>query len=168
LIVDGDFGLSTLNKKSPDPSMTLTDEQRKSISEWIEQDASLSEIQQRLKDEFQISLTYLEARLLADDLKLRLKDHEREPEPVAAPADAENSTPAAPPGTVSVSIDQITRPGSMISGKVTFSDGERAEWHLDQMGRLGLNPGTPGYRPSQQDVMDFQPELEKLARSQGL
>jgi hypothetical protein len=35
------------------------------------------------------------------------------------------------------------------------------------MGRLGLNPSTAGYRPSKQDVMDFQVELEKLARSQG-
>ena len=55
----------------------------------------------------------------------------------------------------------------MVSGRATFSDGQNAEWYLDQTGRLGLNPSTPGYRPSQQDVMDFQVELEKLARSQG-
>jgi hypothetical protein len=65
-------------------------------------------------------------------------------------------------------MDQITRPGSMVSGRVIFSDGQKAEWYLDQTGRLGLNPTTPGYRPSQQDVMDFQTELEKLARSRGL
>jgi hypothetical protein len=56
----------------------------------------------------------------------------------------------------------------MVSGRTTFSDGQTAEWYLDQTGRLGLNPSTPGYRPSQQDVMDFQMELEKLARNQGL
>jgi hypothetical protein len=67
-----------------------------------------------------------------------------------------------------VTIDQITRPGAMVSGRTTFSDGQTAEWYLDQTGRLGLNPSTPGYRPSQQDVMDFQMELEKLARNQGL
>ena len=66
-----------------------------------------------------------------------------------------------------MTIDQITRPGAMVSGRATFSDGQSAEWSLDQTGRLGLNPSTPGYRPSQQDVMDFQAELEKLARSQG-
>ncbi|HEU4679399.1 MAG TPA: hypothetical protein VFS35_07755, partial [Terrimicrobiaceae bacterium] len=84
------------------------------------------------------------------------------------PLPAQEKTPAAISGKVSVTIDQITRPGAMISGRATFSDGQKAEWYLDQTGRLGLNPSTPGYRPSQQDVMDFQVELEKLARSQGL
>src|ERR1700752_4892285 len=146
--------------------MILTDDQKASISKWIEGAASLSEIQKRLKEEFQISLTYLETRLLADDLKLALKEPERPVEPPALPA--QEKTPAAAAGKVSVTIDQITRPGAMISGRATFSDGQKAEWYLDQTGRLGLNPSTPGYRPSQQDVMDFQVELEKLARSQGL
>lgn len=144
--------------------MTLTDEQRAAISQWIEAGASLSEIQKRLKEEFQISLTYLEARLLADDLKLAPKDPER---PVEPPVPAAAEVPP-PTGKVTVTIDQITRPGAMISGRATFSDGEKAEWYLDQTGRLGLNASTPGYRPTQQDVADFQMELEKLARSQGL
>lgn len=148
--------------------MTLSDEQKSAISQWIEGGASLSEIQKRLKEEFQISLTYLETRLLADDLKLAFK----EPEPGPAvdqplpPPDPE--VPAEAPGKVHVTIDQITRPGSVISGRVTFSDGEKAEWYLDQMGRLGLNASTPGYRPSQDDVMSFQMELEKAARGSGL
>jgi hypothetical protein len=145
--------------------MMLTDEQKAAISKWIEGGASLSEIQKRLKEEFQISLTYLETRLLADDLKLALKEPER---PVDPPPLPPPEKPAATPGKVSVTIDQITRPGAMVSGRATFSDGQAAEWYLDQTGRLGLNPSTPGYRPSQQDVMDFQVELEKLARSQGL
>ena len=60
--------------------MTLTDEQKDAISKWIEAGASLSEIQKRLKEVFQISLTYLDARLLADDLKLKIKEAERPPE----------------------------------------------------------------------------------------
>lgn len=143
--------------------MTLTDDQRAAITKWIGAGANLSEIQRRLKEEFGIALTYLEARLLADDLQLSLKEPERSPDPVLPAAE-----PAAAPGAVSVAIDQITRPGALISGRVTFSDGEKAEWHLDQMGRLGLNPSTPGYRPSQGDVASFQQELERAARSQGL
>ena len=146
--------------------MSLTDDQKAAISKWIEDGANLSEIQKRLKEEFHISLTYLETRLLADDLKLALKEPERPIEPPPLPA--QEKTSAATAGKVSVTIDQITRPGAMISGRATFSDGQKAEWYLDQTGRLGLNPSTPGYRPSQQDVMDFQIELEKLARSQGL
>ena len=145
--------------------MSLTEDQRASISKWIEEGASLSDIQKRLKEEFQLSLTYLETRLLADDLKLRLKEPERPIEPLPLPTP--DKAASAPGGKVSVTIDQITRPGAMVSGRTTFSDGQSAEWHLDQTGRLGLNPSTPGYRPSQQDVMDFQIELEKLARSQG-
>ena len=144
--------------------MTLTDDQRAAISQWIEGGANLSDIQKRLKEEFQISITYLEARLLADDMKLAPKDPDR---PVDPPVPAASDIPA-PAGKVTVTIDQITRPGAMISGRVTFSDGEKAEWYLDQTGRLGLNATTPGYRPSQQDVADFQIELEKLARGQGL
>ncbi|MFZ0709345.1 MAG: hypothetical protein WAM53_04845 [Terrimicrobiaceae bacterium] len=146
--------------------MILTDDQKAAISKWIEEGANLSEIQKRLKEEFQISLTYLDTRLLADDLKLSIKEPERPPDPKPLPP-PEPETPA-PSGKVSVAIDQITRPGAMVSGRVTFSDGQKSEWYLDQTGRLGLNPSTPGYRPSQQDVMDFQVELEKLARSQGL
>ena len=147
--------------------MILTDDQKAAISKWIEAGASLPEIQKRLKEEFQISLTYLETRLLADDLKLALKEPERPAEPPPLPS-PEPEKAAAAAGKVSVTIDQITRPGAMVSGRATFSDGQTAEWYLDQTGRLGLNPSTPGYRPSQQDVMDFQVELEKLARSQGL
>jgi hypothetical protein len=146
--------------------MSLTDDQKAAISKWIEQGASLSDIQKRLKEEFQISLTYLETRLLADDLKLSLKEPERPIEPPSLPTPEKVPPPAT--GKVSVTIDQITRPGAMVSGRTTFSDGQTAEWYLDQTGRLGLNPSTPGYRPSQQDVMDFQIELEKLARNQGL
>jgi hypothetical protein len=145
--------------------MSLTDEQKAIIAKWIEAGASLSEIQERLKEEFQISLTYLETRLLADDLKLAIREPERQAEPATlASAEAEEQ---ASSGKVSVTLDQITRAGAMISGRVTFSDGQKAEWYLDQMGRLGLNPTTAGYRPNKQDIMDFQIELEKLARSQG-
>ena len=146
--------------------MTLTDEQKDAISKWIEAGASLSEIQKRLKEVFQISLTYLDARLLADDLKLKIKEAERPSERDSLSSPEPEKTATA--GSVSVTMDQITRPGSMVSGRVIFSDGQKAEWYLDQTGRLGLNPTTPGYRPSQQDVMDFQTELEKLARSRGL
>jgi hypothetical protein len=144
--------------------MTLTDEQKATVLQWIAQGAGPSDLQKRLKEEFQISLTYLETRLLADDLKLSFVEPEVPAEPVPAP-EPEKPIPA---GKVSVTIDQITRPGAMISGRATFTDGETAGWYLDQTGRLGLDPTTPGYRPSQQDVMDFQVELEKLARSQGL
>ena len=145
--------------------MTLTDEQKATVLQWIADGAGPSDLQKRLKEEFQISLTYLETRLLADDLRAKFVEPEVPVEPATPEPEPEKPIPT---GKVSVTIDQITRPGTMISGRTTFSDGETAGWYLDQTGRLGLDPSTPGYRPSQQDVMDFQVELEKMARSQGL
>jgi hypothetical protein len=47
-----------------------------------------------------------------------------------------------------------------VSGKVTFSDGNRADWHFDQTGRLGLAPQQTGYRPTTADLQQFQAALE--------
>ncbi len=146
--------------------MTLTDEQRAAIASWIEAGANLSEIQKRLKEELGISLTYFETRLLADDLKLQIKEVERPADP--APVLDASAAPESAPGKVTVTIDQLTRPGAMVSGRVVFSDGEKGEWFLDQTGRLGLNPDLPGYKPAQADIAAFQSELEKAARAQGL
>jgi hypothetical protein len=63
-------------------------------------------------------------------------------------------------GSVQVTVDTIARPGTMISGGVVFSDGQKATWYLDQMGRLGLASDQKGYRPSQDDLMDFQSALQ--------
>ncbi len=159
--------------------MNLSDEQKSAVAGWLEAGANLSDVQKRLREEFRISLTYLEARFLVDDLKLIPKDPEPEPEPIeeAAPPGPEGEPPLSddeleplPPaggGSVDVTIDQIMKPGTMISGRVTFTDGEKAEWYLDQTGRLGLNPTTLGYRPSEKDVLAFQVELQRLARTQG-
>ena len=62
-------------------------------------------------------------------------------------------------------MDQIARPGAIVSGKVTFSDGQSADWYLDQTGRLGVVPKQQGYKPSAADVQQFQVALQnELAR----
>jgi hypothetical protein len=153
--------------------MTLTDEQKAAVKNWLEAGAGLPEVQKRLREDFQVSLTYLDTRLLVDDLKVQLKDPEPEPkpeEPAEPEPPLEQTAPSPLPeagGKVNVTIDQLQKPGMMISGKVTFSDGEKAEWYLDQAGRLGLNPDKAGYRPAETDVLAFQVELQRLARSQG-
>ena len=74
-----------------------------------------------------------------------------------------------PPGMqLAVTMDTLTLPGALVSGKVTFSDGETAIWMLDQTGRPGLDPDTPGYRPSQDDIMEFQIQLRALIQKSGL
>jgi hypothetical protein len=159
--------------------MNLTDEQRQRVTAWILQGAKISEVQNRLASEFGVKLTYMEARFLVDDLKLTPKDPEP-PKVVAPPVAPPAAEPAkltaekdpAPAGTlpasgVSVSVDQITKPGAMISGKVTFSDGQIAEWYLDQTGRLGVVPKQAGYKPSATDVQDFQLALQQEVAKLG-
>ena len=154
--------------------MNLDEAQRNKVAAWIADGAKLSDIQTRLASELGLKFTYMEVRLLVDDLKLTPKDPE--PPKVVAPA-ADPAKPAdtktvlpsaeAPPvtGKVSVSLDQLTRPGAIASGKVTFSDSQTADWYLDQTGRLGVVPKQQGYKPSAVDVQQFQTALQgELAR----
>jgi hypothetical protein len=154
--------------------MNLDESQRQKVAAWIADGAKLAEIQTRLMSEFNLKLTYMEVRFLVDDLKLTPKD----PEPpkvvapvaeAAKPAETKSAPPPAgppgKPGGVSVTVDQLARPGAIVSGKVAFSDGQQAEWYLDQTGRLGVVPKQQGYKPTAADVQQFQAALQsEMAR----
>lgn len=172
----------------------LSPEQLSQVESWAAEGASLHQVQDRLKSEFGIALTYLDARMLMADVGVRLKDKPREPNPVTTPAapaaapvgdgqelaeeeygaedadefgsqPADAAAPAA--GQLQMSTDQIAIPGALISGKVTFSDGTAGSWFLDQMGRLGLN-GTPqGYQPPKADIPLFQQNLDLFLQRAG-
>jgi hypothetical protein len=149
--------------------MNLNEEQKKQVSGWIAEGLKLSDIQKRLEKEFGLRLTYLESRLLIDELKLTPKDPEAPPskELNLPPQAAKGKEAPAAPGGVSVKVDSVTRPGAVVSGKVTFSDGNSADWYLDQMGRLGLVPGQQGYRPSPADLESFQEQLQRELQAFG-
>jgi hypothetical protein len=68
---------------------------------------------------------------------------------------------------VKVEIDRLVRPGSMVSGSITFSDGVSGKWAMDQYGRLMLDMSRKGYQPSAADVQAFQRELTRLLQRQG-
>ena len=68
---------------------------------------------------------------------------------------------------MSVQVDQLARPGAVVSGKVKFTDGNMAEWYFDQMGRLGLVPQKPGYRPPASDLQQFQSLLDSELNKMG-
>jgi len=119
------------------------------------------DLQRRVKEEFGISLTYMDTRLLVLDLRISLVEAA-----VEEPKLEEKPAPT-PTGKVSVTMDTLALPGALVSGKVEFSDGETAIWMLDQSGRPGLDPDTAGYRPSQPDIMEFQKQLRSLLESSG-
>jgi hypothetical protein len=70
-------------------------------------------------------------------------------------------------GSVKVDLDRVVRPGAIVSGSVTFSDGVSAKWAMDQYGRLMLDAGKNGYQPSAADVQAFQHTLSRQLQRHG-
>jgi len=155
--------------------MNLSHEQKQIIAQHLADGKSIADIQRLITSEFGVSMTFMETRFLLDDLNLDLKEEEPKPEPDdAVTAVAASSDISAPEeaslgnGSLSLDIDKIVRPGSAISGTVTFSDGVAAKWHVDQMGRLGLDPDQEGYQPSESDIQAFQTELQAKMQAPGI
>jgi hypothetical protein len=154
--------------------MQLNDEQKTKVAQWIADGMKLSDIQSRMGTEFDIRMTYMEARMLVDDLKLLPKDPEEPPKPAAEDPEKSVTQEEAPSetapaaGRVTVSTDTLARPGALVSGKVTFSDGQQAVWYLDQFsGQLGMVPPFPGFKPPQEEVRQFQLLLDRELSRQG-
>ena len=160
--------------------MQLDDAQKDAVRKWATEGCGLTEIQKRLDSEFKLSVTFLELRFLVLDLGLKIKESEKAPagkidiggaktvKTNAAAQETRQDAENAGNGNVSVALDRVVKPGAVISGTVRFSDGVSAYWMLDQLGRLALEADTPGYRPSQEDVQEFQIELRNLLQNRGI
>ena len=150
-------------------------DQKREISGWVADGMGLSDIQRKINTDFGIVMTYMDVRFLVDDLNLTLVDEEEEvkPEDPEAGTDVKDDlNPDSPldgePGGVSIELDTVNPPGAMASGSVVFSDGQSKKWTLDQFGRLGLTGGDDGYKPSDEDVMEFQKQLDASLRGRGI
>lgn len=171
--------------------LELNDAQKEAVKKWVAEGASLSDVQNRLIKEFGLRPTFIDVRLLVLDLGATVQ--ERKPpvkdlkdslaKPAPAPGDEDEDAPLpgeeeepAPPlpepppaggGSVKVEVDRLIKPGALVSGTVVFSDGVKAQWSLDQTGRLGLGGTKPGYRPSPSDIQQFQAALQRELARQG-
>jgi hypothetical protein len=97
-------------------------------------------------------------------------DDDEDDLPAGDPAEsAPEDFPAPPagPGGVVLDLDRIVRPGAVVSGNVTFSDGVAGKWALDQHGRLMLETPQKGYQPSPADVQSFQRQLQTQLQRHG-
>ena len=157
--------------------MNLTDQQKETVKKWVAEGKGVSEIQRLLSSEFGIDMMYIDVRFLIDDIGAQIPssgenaaDSAQEASPVDAEGpqsgsagenEAQVENPGESSGGVRVSVSPIQRPGAVMSGDVVFSDGGMAEWVLDNSGRLGLNPSTPGYTPPQSDLPEFQQKLRE-------
>ncbi len=164
--------------------MQLNDEQKTLVAQWVKEGCGLSEIQRRMTEQFKFSLTYMDVRFLIIELGLDIQDKRKSPaasqtissdstsaDSPAVPeaGDIPGLTPEAPQGVgaVSVEVDRLTLPGSLVSGTVVFSDGVKATWSLDQAGRLALGAKDKAYRPSAQDVQEFQMAIARELQKRG-
>lgn len=153
---------------------TLTEEQLDLVRAWAAQGVDLNGIQKRLASECGLHLTYMDVRFLLLDYGIEIA---QPAEPAAAPAaaeaeaadagDAATAAEAELPGGkaaggVSVTIDELQLPGTLISGKVSFPSGGQGAWFIDQAGRLGWSDLSG--QPTQYEMQDFQTQLMQLLR----
>lgn len=155
------------------------------IAQKVPEGYSISRIQDLLKEQG-VHITFMELRLLASEMEEQVwKQNEKEekpapepeiaapaeeelpgttdeavPSPAPVPAEEKTDAPAAPRGKTTVELSKIARPGTAASGSVKFGSGVTAEWLIDQFGRLSLD--NPSGKPDQQDIKEFQMELQKL------
>lgn len=148
------------------------------IKSWAAQGDQLADIQKRMEEELKFRLTYMDTRFLILDLGIELQSEVEEVAEEADAADVEGESdvpadelteddleilpPPAQGGPVRITVDEIARPGVMVSGRVIFPDGQGGGWYVDEMGRLGIDPDTEGYRPSEPDLITFQKELQSV------
>ena len=153
----------------------LSKEQVGMIKSWVAEGAQMADVQKRLKDDFGFNVTYMDTRFLSLDLELDFHVEEEtggdddgapsgdaEPQLPQEEAALDPSQPLGGVGGVSATLDQVARPGSMVSGTVTFSDGMKGRWLIDEMGRPSIDPDQPGYQPSEADLVSFQEKLKGL------
>ena len=152
--------------------MELTDAQKTAVTQWIREGHSLADVQRLLREDFEISMTYMDVRFLVDDMDVAVVEVEEEAaeaSPETEPVETEVvEMPDEGSGSVTVDVDAIMRPGSLVSGTVQFSDGIRLGWQLGATGQLELIPGDdPEYRPSAEDARSFRSQLEEVLRKKG-
>ncbi len=157
------------------------DEVKKIVYESLQKGVSLPEIQKILHDKGEI-ITFLDLRLMASELEnvdWKNLAGEKEKEKAAADAAAKKKEEKAArkdedaggeedvisgdkgewTGGTKIEISKLARHGVALSGSATFASGVKADWFVDQMGRLGLEKATG--KPTPEDIQEFQVELQK-------
>ena len=143
-------------------STTVTAEQLEMVRRWAAAGVDLNGIQKNLAAECGVHMTYMDVRFLLLDHGIEIATaaapvEEKKPEP--APV-AEAAPQPAADGKLVVTLDELTLPCTLISGKVSFASGTRGGWQIDQLGRFAWN-SLEG-QPTPEELQAFQVELTKL------
>ena len=135
------------------------------LAALLAEGVSLSEAQNRINEQLEHKLTFMDIRILASTLDVDWK--KGDPHPVkseeqkdASEDSCENGEASVAGGSTVVEISKLARPGVALSGSVKFASGSTADWYIDATGRLGLENLT-GEKPTPEDIREFQVELER-------
>jgi hypothetical protein len=171
-MLDRLFKKTQAEEPKPEVQKITNDEERnRFIAARLSEGMSLSDVQKLLAEQHGINLTYLDLRLIASELKVdwaksnkKKADQKKEPVPdlakMAAAGKAGKST--------QVTVHKVVRPGASMSGEVQFASGAKGEWFVDSYGRLGLAPAAGSSKPTEDDVQEFQLELQRKLTGQGM
>ena len=132
------------------------------VRRWAALGVDLNGIQKNLAAECGVHMTYMDVRFLLLDHGIEIATaaapvEEKKPEPAPEP---ETTPQPAADGKLVVTLDELTLPGTLISGKVAFASGTRGGWQIDQLGRFAWN-ALEG-QPTPEELQAFQMELTKL------
>ena len=144
----------------------VTAEQLEMVRQWAGEGVDLNGIQKRLAAECSVHMTYMDVRFLLLDHGIEIATAaapaaEKKEEPAAATAEPTEPAPeAGQGGSLVVTLDELTLPGTLISGKVSFASGTRGGWQIDQLGRFAWND-LQG-QPTPEELQAFQVELTQI------
>lgn len=147
--------------------MDLSKEQKEQLQSWITNGLSLPSIYKLISKEWKNHMTYMELKFAIDDLNLEFPKQIETAEEETKKEELIDLDIEKGPKKVTMEIDKIMRPGAIISGSVTFSDGMTASWQLDQRGRIAISPSTEAYHPSQEDIQEFEKQLQEALHKAG-
>lgn len=142
------------------------------VATLLNKGISLSDIQKQLQSEHAVKMTFLDLRLIASeiesvdwskqkaDMNAKKAEEKAKEEKKKKETNLEDVEEDIGGGKTVVEVSKLTRPGSVANGSVKFASGAKADWVLDQYGRLGLD--KPEGEPTPEDLKEFQAELQKL------
>ncbi|MBC8010484.1 MAG: hypothetical protein H7067_10355 [Burkholderiales bacterium] len=127
--------------------MSLTPEQKATVSTWIAAGDNLSAVQKKLREQFQISMTYMDVRFLVDDLNLTLKD----PAPKADTSDVTKAKAPVPAAKSAPPPDAAT--------DATAQPADDADIPAEDAVEDDALPPVPGNVSVQVDGMTLDPRM---------
>ena len=166
--------------------MQLEPAQLEAVKAWLAEGAGLSDVQKRLKENFGVSMLYLDLRMLVLEIGASVKEAPKKAEPPKPPAapdgdygddndyadveddgDDDDGGKAAGLPRIAVTLDRIMKPGALVSGEAVFPGGQNIHWMLDRMGRVAIDKAPPGFAPSQDEALAFQNALRETLMKNG-